>query len=502
MVNQTIINMPRFQITDPSGKTFEINAPDGATQEQALAYAQEQFKQPTAQTKAAPTTPEPSLLQKGISAIGGKIADYANTGFGAVRGAGSIGATAVAPYDVAKDAMAGQPLMTSNNQRREAMTQGLGMLGADTESGEFASGKLGAEIAGTAGFGDVIAPLAQTLKMDKLANALRSGGFNLGGNPAPKALSAEGVKNAATRVAGGAITGGAQAGAIDPETTGTGTVLGGALPVVGKVAGEAGSYINRSLDSTSKSLMQSALKPTLKQRQSGEADRAIRTLLDEGLNATKGGVEQLQSRVGSINDEVSNTIANSTSTIDKQAVIDALTDTRGKFSNQVSPTADLSAIDNVALDFQNHPMLTSGSIPVQQAQKLKQGTYKVLQGKYGETGSAATEAQKALARGLKEQIAVAHPEIAALNKRESDLINALGVTERRALLDENKNPVGLAALAGNPIVAAGMLADRSALVKSLLARGSNKMAKATNNSDLARLLIEQATPKLVGVSSQ
>jgi hypothetical protein len=273
--------------------------------------------------------------------------------------------------------------------------------------------------------------------------------------------------------------------------------------VVGKVAGSAGNAINNTLSSASKSLMQSALKPTLKQRQSGEADRAIRTLLDEGLNATKGGVEQLQSRVSTINDDVANLIANSDKTIDKQAVIDALSGTRAKFGNQVSPTNDLNAIEGIADDFKNHPAIAAGVIPVQQAQDLKQGTYKILQGKYGETGSAATEAQKALARGLKEQIAVAHPEISALNKRESDLINALGVTERRALLDENKNVSGLSLLAPNALATAGMLADRSALIKSLLARGSNKLGKTTGrNAEIARALMEQATPKLVGISSQ
>jgi hypothetical protein len=494
--------MPRFQITDPSGKTYEINAPEGATQEQALAYAQQQFSQ-QAQQKPQAQAEQPSLLNRGINAVVGKVADYANTGFGAIRGAGSIGATVLAPYDIAKDAVNGKPLLSSNEQRRNAMTQGLGALGANTESNEFGAGKLATEVLGTADLGAVLAPVAQSLKMEKLANALRSSGFNLGGKPAEKALSAEAVKNAATRVAGGAITGAAQAGAIDPTTADTGAKIGAALPVVGKVAGAAGDTVRNTLDSTSKSLMQSALKPTLKQRQSGEAARAIQTLFDEGLNATKGGVEQLQSRVGEVNDEVANLIANSDKTVDKQAVINALSDTRSKFGNQVSPSNDLNAIEGIADDFKNHPAIAASVIPIQQAQELKQGTYKVLQGKYGETGSAATEAQKALARGLKEQIAMAEPRVAALNKRESDLINALGVTERRALLDENKNPVGLAALAGDPIIAAGMLADRSALVKSLLARGSNKLAKSTDkNAELARLLIEQATPKLVGVSAQ
>lgn len=83
-----------------------------------------------------------------------------------------------------------------------------------------------------------------------------------------------------------------------------------------------------------------------------------------------------------------------------------------------------------------------GSIPVQQAQDMKQGTYRELKNKYGQIGSAETEAQKALARGLKENIAEAVPEIAGLNAQESKLINALNITERRAFMEATKTRWG------------------------------------------------------------
>lgn len=38
--------MPKYQITSPDGKNFEIEAPDGATEDQVLAYAQQQFSAP------------------------------------------------------------------------------------------------------------------------------------------------------------------------------------------------------------------------------------------------------------------------------------------------------------------------------------------------------------------------------------------------------------------------------------------------------------------------
>lgn len=102
---------------------------------------------------------------------------------------------------------------------------------------------------------------------------------------------------------------------------------------------------------------------------------------------------------------------------------------------------------------------------------MKQGTYKSLGGKvYGELKSSDIEAQKALAKGLKEKIAQSEPAIAGLNEQESRLLNALNVSERRALIEANKDMLGLSSMsrdAKNQLLA---MADRSAPVKALLAR--------------------------------
>jgi hypothetical protein len=58
-----------------------------------------------------------------------------NTIAGLVRGAGSIGSTLIAPFDIAKDALAGKGLsLESNRQRRADMDAALGTMGADTDS--------------------------------------------------------------------------------------------------------------------------------------------------------------------------------------------------------------------------------------------------------------------------------------------------------------------------------------------------------------------------------
>ena len=113
----------------------------------------------------------------------------------------------------------------------------------------------------------------------------------------------------------------------------------------------------------------------------------------------------------------------------------------------------------------------------QLAQKIKQGTYKQLAKKYGQLGNADVEAQKAIARGLKEQVAEKVPAAAAFNAEESKLLNVLSVTERRIAMEANKNPMGLSLLTKDPKAWAMFMADRSATFKSLLARIMNKTSK-------------------------
>jgi len=328
-------------------------------------------------------------------------------------------------------------------------------------------GELAAEIASTLPIGGALAKGVGIIpgaaqKASGLIQALRSGGMSGG--------------NLATRAAGGAATGGAASSLINTEDAGTGAAIGGALPFAGRAITAAGSMVSPER------LMQSALKPTLAQQKSGEAKVAIDTLLKYGINATQGGADKLKGMVQGVDQEISDLIAGSGKTVNKDKVLGALQDVEGRFVNQVSPTSDIAAIQNVGADFAQHPMITGQDIPVELAQKLKQGTYKVLEKKYGQLGSAETEAQKGLARGLKEAIAEAVPEVGPLNAKQSELIKALKVTGRRAMMDDNRNPVGIAGLSTNPSQLAAMLADRSALLKSLAARGANAMRPEENNA--------------------
>lgn len=412
--------------------------------------------------------------------IMGAIAQGAgNLAAGAVRGAGSIGSTLLAPADylgeqIGKVVPAWLKPELSNTSRRRELDPGLQAMGAEPDSFAYGAGKLGSEIAGTAGAGGLMAKaLSAVPALARFAPVVQSGGFNLGG-----AATGSRVADAALRTTGGAIQGGAQAAMVDPSQAGTGAMVGAVAPGAIRAAGAAGGAIRDKGQLMARKLMASALKPTVGQWRTGQAERAISTMLDEGVNATNAGVDTLKSRIGSLNDEIANMVQGSSATVDRNKVMMALDDARQRFANQVSPTGDLSAIQSVGDDFMAHPSISSDMIPVMMAQQLKQGTYRTLKGKYGEVGSAATEAQKALARGLKEGVADAVPGVSPLNARESALLDALAVAERRAMMDANKNPMGLAAISPSPAGLAAFLADRSGALKSVAARGINRTANA------------------------
>lgn len=187
---------------------------------------------------------EPTMIDRAKQTAG-------NLAAGAARGAGSIGATLLTPVDAAARALGIQNDYIGRTDRRQAMDSALAAMGAETDSLAYKGGKLGAEIAGTAGIGGLAAngvrALGATRAMSGLepvvagvARGLETGGFRVG------ELAGTGLGTAA-RIGTGAAVGGASAGLVNPEDAGTGMVIGGALPGATQLAGRAGSAVRRAV---------------------------------------------------------------------------------------------------------------------------------------------------------------------------------------------------------------------------------------------------------------
>lgn len=233
-------------------------------------------------------------------------------------------------------------------------------------------------------------------------------------------------------------------------------------------------------EAASKFLMHSALKPTLDQVKRGKAAPAIETMRKggegglfsmPGYNPTAGGVERMKGDLTDLSGQVSREIASSGAMIPTADVADYAAKAYPRFSSGPQAKQAIDDIGKVQQEFIDHPsVMGAREIPIQQAQEMKGGYQRAVGDKgYGELKTPSTEAEKQIARGLRELIGQARPGVLEPLKRESDIINALKMAERRVAVDANKNPIGLGWLA-QPWMLPFWMWDRSAMAKGITSR--------------------------------
>jgi hypothetical protein len=226
-----------YTIVAPDGQELVIIAPENATPEQLRGAAERAYAIVKTPEKQFPPERTPmNYLRAGLGGLAQQTKDLLG---GAVRGAGSIGATILDPQDALNAALfKARGIDVGPNTRRQDMTDATRMLGADPESLTYGASKLGSEIAGTLGVpGAIGGAVAQRLPV--LGSAIASSGMKAGGM--------QGIASMAPRIAGGAVAGGASAGLIEPDAAWTGALLGGALPPVFAGLGKAGSAVGSVL---------------------------------------------------------------------------------------------------------------------------------------------------------------------------------------------------------------------------------------------------------------
>lgn len=254
-----------------------------------------------------------------------------------------------------------------------------------------------------------------------------------------------------------------------------------ALPVL---AGNAvGKLASPSMVAKAENLMQQALKPSKAALKSGDAARAVKTLLEEGANVSEGGVAKLTGKIDELDDALDLAIKGSKGTLNNVSVLKPLKQVMDQYRAGTMAEENLQEIRKVAKKLLDHPSLRgSEEMTVEFAQAMKRQNYKELGGKaygMGLKPDAERDALKAVTRGLKEGIEgqsaldaeyLGLPNAARINAQMGPLVNARDLALERVLMAGNRDQLGLATLAKNPAAALAMLADRSPLVKSILAR--------------------------------
>jgi hypothetical protein len=221
-------------------------------------YIREVHAGEAAKAEMAAATPAQAPQKSFMQNVGGVVD---NVVAGGLRGAGSIGSTILG---LTVDPLAratgidktgfgyATGLGKTMAERRQGIDDANRTLGANPDSWLYKAGKIGGEIAGTAGVGGTLAKGAMAVpQLARFAPALQSGGFTLGDAATKSAFG-----NAAIRSAAGGASGLAMAGAVNPNDAVTGGVIGAALPPSVRALGTAGGYINRNVAALPRSLIQ------------------------------------------------------------------------------------------------------------------------------------------------------------------------------------------------------------------------------------------------------
>lgn len=219
---------------------------------------------------------------------------------------------------------------------------------------------------------------------------------------------------------------------INPLTIGAQAAIPGAIGLAGK--------LTRPI---AKGLYASALKLPTTMKLAKRA-QILETGLNEGRIATKGSILKSRGVVADIEKEIDAKIAtNPNSPISSDRVASRVDEVAPRFET-VNPEADRAILQQSKEEFvRNYPNLTA-----EKAQDIKKKTYKVLgERAYGEQKTSAKEAEKALARGLKEELEVPFPELKALNAHQGALIDLNKALERAAAWIQNRDIIGI----GSPI---------------------------------------------------
>jgi hypothetical protein len=307
-----------------------------------------------------------------------------------------------------------------------------------------------------------------------------------------------------------------------------GAVLGhaAAVPAVMGATAAASAGAGMLRDAAGKALLlgktpaeayQSALKPPTTM-----APEKVSSIVNTGLNqeipVSKAGAEKLSSLIDDLNDKVTAEIkARPGRTIDPNAVATRADSVKPQF-NTVNASQDQAAIEaskqqflaeqgakpavpagpaqsTGVLDAQGNPIVRPGTpakpatpaapMAAEDAQAMKQKTYQ--QNKYGELTSATREAQKALARGLKEELENAFPELHDINQQLGQAYNLEPVLERAIVRQGNHQGIGIStpiaagatkAVTGSNLAATAVGALKAVVddpvVKSRLAIALNK----------------------------
>lgn len=334
---------------------------------------------------------------------------------------------------------------------------------------------------------------AQTQQWEKAKEEYKAGNY---GNALHRALSAfvpgvgPAVENAAEKIQ---TPGHRAEGATDILAP---IIAGAVMKGVPKVSDVIGTAVEKAGTATAQGLMKSALKPGVADAPTlADVRQVVDTSLKNQIPVNEAGAAKLHSLIedyGKKTQAVIDARTRQGATVDPNAVASRLDQVN---TSQVLPEKDVATINKAKeaflarkgaraaqppqptglVDAQGNPVMTAGTpaVPAQPvsfdvAQAEKQGTYRQNAAKYGEMSQAQMEAEKALARGYKEELEAKAPELKLLNEQESKFLGLQPALERAVRRAGNQDVASLKDIAAG--AAGGVAAGPGGAALGLTAR--------------------------------
>ncbi len=213
-------------------------------------------------------------------------------------------------------------------------------------------------------------------------------------------------------------------------------------------------------------LMNKAVKPSTEDVVNKSADKAFGTMLRERQLPTQGGMVKAQQIVNEMHPEVQAGIKASPAEIPIEPMEQGFL---GQYEKALPQgAAAVKEVGDVWKNFSQSGLIAgSPTMSAEMADLMKRGAQTNARANYGKpTG----EAEKAMAALIREELLKGVPSIRAPLAREAENMNVLDVARNSIAQSSKANPAGLGALrADDALPMLGFLADRSPLIKGLLA---------------------------------
>ena len=311
------------------------------------------------------------------------------------------------------------------------------------------AGEIGGEVFATLPAGGLIAKGASLIpgaaRAAPLIEAIRTGGMSTGGAAIPL-LAKGGVSQLATRMAGGAITGGAGGALVsgDQQGAGIGAAIGGGIPLAGKIASGLGTLGKKAIGATTgvgdeafsqaykagKSGGQAAKDFTGGMRGTSNMDDVL-TMAKENLEAM-GQQKQAAYRQGMVGVKNDKTIL-SLKNVD-QAVSDALN--MATFKGQVKNEKAAQALSQIKGEIDNWKSLDPAQFHTPEGlDALKQKVGGILEEIPFEQKTARTAASKVY-DSLRSEISKQAPDYSKVMKDYSEATETIREIEKALSLGQ------------------------------------------------------------------